>query len=1023
LSSPNMDNALPPANEAKSIQQNVHAIQRTGVAVQTVGTVRQPFQQRPKSTHCDFRESRRWAESNAEWIDNGRRPVQPTLDRRRVSEDLLRSRPVQAAWQASETEQRPHHRRNPSDAEPVEQAPNPRCLSRSLSTGHWLNLRWDTTQRKIHVHHQLSRFVRKITDTSIWASKEPPASLDRPQEQSDGDRLAQATLNSKTRKPSNRRVTKLSKKPGMDNIGEQKEAAVKAQEKPDEPTNGGIINLNAADDGLTQSDKIPARRDEDIEETKRKSADLREAPTEHQSDRHGNLLPEINTDTMGDLGTIAQQREEQRAISESAVEIHYSSEELLGIDSIEDTAWKTSNPSSGTSVLNNSLSPPRPGPRNSSRHSGISSSTLRGVYGSPLAGHSAASATIRAPRNGSPESFVTVVQPPGIAASRCQTLAVQPRESRSADAFSVFGAPVIKSTDTLTVITNEALGDCRRPLVPFILTATESVAATPPPRPTKLHSGLVSSGRAPSDAPNRPLPDLPEAPTPAASETSRRDAGSRASSRSRRSLQRMLTQPGHNRRTSSLASIASLDGVLQGTTSPYGSPQRQSKSAKKTGSIRSSSQKRSSVLPSLTDAQCREPITIENISEARSPALRHAHDISAFASTRDARESASRDQRIHDKRLQDIASARAKRRRKATREGHQSSQEEPAAEDFPPPPPSSRPPRRTTVNRQKPELKSHTQTANTSAIYWPSSSNLQRTQAIPTSPPSDIPSPACHVQTSQMSTASSYSRAASSVPIPVPLAVSIPRVTETKKSRQGPSPKQSHDHLRSNLTASNSQMIQGTPTPALSESSTPSSDEDGTGVVGVTNAHKAQIQKHRPLGASDVAAMIADMHSMREQLNGQMRKIQAQSKQIRAIEMQKVRMVEAVNALVAVVSEPVSMVPVSSQRPIRSAGAYPHLGWPGKDSVARTSNTGASGDSASSRSGSSDVTFITEPETFSHGLMSQEGMEFNMDFDRMQELIRLDRRKVGFGACQEGKGKRSTKKSGGSAVGYLRIGA
>jgi hypothetical protein len=69
------------------------------------------------------------------------------------------------------------------------------------------------------------------------------------------------------------------------------------------------------------------------------------------------------------------------------------------------------------------------------------------------------------------------------------------------------------------------------------------------------------------------------------------------------------------------------------------------------------------------------------------------------------------------------------------------------------------------------------------------------------------------------------------------------------------------------------------------------------------------------------------------------------------------------------------------------------------------------------------LTFITEPEAFGNGLLSQEGKELNMDFDRLQELIRLDRRKVGFGTDQEGKLKRSSRKSGSSAVGYVRSGA
>lgn len=1002
-----MADALPPANGAKSIQGNIHTIQRTGAAFQNIGAARQPSQQRPKSSDCDFRESRRWAKRNEEWIDDDSELLQPTIYRRRASEDLLRSKPLPAAPPASDTEQHPNHHLNPSSAESLEQTNNPSCLSRSLNTGNWLNIRRDSAQRKIQLHQQLGRFVRKITDTSNWASKEPTPSLEEPQEQDESDRLTQATLKIKPKRPSNRGVAKLNKKPGMDNIRARKEAAAKAAEEDSDLADDGIINPNSADDPPTRCKKIPALRDEDIEETKRKSADLREVLSEYQSDRHGNLLPEINTDTMGDLGIITQERQEQHAISEPAVETYYSAEKLLGINSVDSTVWKTSNPSSGTSIQNKSLSLPRPGPRSSGRHNGLNSK------------YSAVSGPARTPRNGSPESLVTVVQPPRIATSKDQPVAVQPRRSTSTDSFSAFGGPLTTSTDTLTIIANEALDDSR-PLMRFILTDAEPVAVQPSPRPTILHSGLVSSGKAPSDAPNRPLPDLPEVPTPESSETSRREAGSRASSPSGQSLQRKSTQStqrSHKRRASSLASIASLDGVLQGTTSPYGSPQRNSKSANKTGSGRSSLQKRSGVVLSLTDAHYRELIAIRKTSEGRSPGLRQAHDLSASASTGDAIDTMSRDQRIHNKRLQDVASARARRRRTATREGHQSSQEAPMAEDFPPPPPSARPPTQTAVDRQHLDLKSRVQTANTSAVYLPNGGSLPTTQAERTSLTSDVPSLACQVQTSQTSTAGSCSHAESPVPVPASLSLSIPRTMETQKSRRG------HSSLCSNMTPANSPILHGTPTPALSEALMPSSDDEGTGVVGVTDANKAKIPKRLRLSAGDLAAMIADMHSMRQQLNGQTRKIQAQSKQIRAIEMQKLRIVEAVNALVAVLSEPPSMVPVSSPRPVMSPGAYPHLGWPDRDSVTSMTNTGASADSASSRSRSSDLTFITEPEALGNGLMSQEGKELNMDFDRLQELIRLDRRKVGFGTDQEGKWKRPSRKSGSSAVGYVRSGA
>jgi hypothetical protein len=1024
-----MANPSPRANRVKAGEAEVRTIQGTAETLETVGTSPKLLQTRPKSAHCDFRESRLWAKSNAEWIDNGKTDVHHTLYRRRASEDLLRSRPLPATPLAPKTEPHSHHQRTSSDAESLAQAHNINCLSRSLSTGNWLNIRRDSAHRKIQVHHQLGRFVRKITDTSNWASKEPTASLNQPEEEKDSDSLVQTAPQHNPRNLSTRRVAKLTKKPGMDNIRAQKEVADSLQEKYADLNADAIINLNAAEDTPKRSGNIPALLEKDIEEIKRRSANLREALSEYQSDRHGNLLPEINTDAIGDVSSGAQPNNERHATSASAPKPRYASEQLRGIDSIENTAWKTSYPSSGKSPPSMTLSPPQPGPRVSSRHSAASSSTVRRVDGSPLAGRSAVLAPAQSSGNESPDSFVTFVEPPDIAAIIDQTLASQLQERTSTGTLSVLEAPPTKSTDTLTAITNEALGN-GRPTKISNLAEPESVALNPSTRPKKLHSGFVSSAKALGDAPNRPLPDLPEVPSPKSSEASRRDGGSRASSRSRRSLPRMSSQPSQNRRSSSFASIASLDGMLQGNNSPHSSPRRRSISAKKSGSVQSSSQKRSSDLSNVTDATGPISASVEKSAEVVSPGLGQRSDFAAPALSHDTRDTVSRDQRIHDKRLQDIASARAKRGKRATHADHQSIQEDPVAEDFPTPP-SSRPPSQTTVDRQRSDPRGRGTTANTSAAYLQNSAGLQGSQAEHMSLASDPDSLANHDQSSQISRATSSSRGASPalMPGPTPVPAPVANVTEHSKYRQVPKAKHSQASLRSSATIANTQLVHGTQTPPLSESSTPSSDEDGTGVVGAAIANKAKTRRRLHVSATDLAAMAADMRAMREQLDMQMRKIQSQSKQIRAIEIQKLRVVDAVNALVAVVSEPSTVVPMGlrgNERNITLMEVNPHLGWRDRDSIASTSNTVASAGSASSGSGSPELTFITEPDAFSNrlesvGAQGQDGMEFNMDFDRMQELVRLDRRKVGSELDQEGKAKGSRRKKSSGAVGYLSI--
>lgn len=1017
----------PPANGVKAGEVGIQTIQRTNAALKIVETSPKLSQQRPKSAHCDFRESRRWAESNAKWIDNDNADIQHTSTRRRASEDLLRSQPLLDASLASNTKTQSHYRRISSDTESLARAQNLGCLSRSLRTANWLNFRENTAHRKKRVHHQFGRLVRKITDTSNWASKEPTATLDELDERNEIDSLARGVPKPNSRKLSSRGVVKLSKKPGMDNIRAQTEAADKTQEQSSELDADAIINLNATEDTPKLYEKIPTLYEKDVEETKRRSADLQEALSQYHSDRYGNLLPEINTDAIGELSTGAQQTREQGAASASALGPRYASEQSCSLDSIENNAWKISNPSSGKSLAKSSLSPPHPGPRISSRHGAASLSTPPCMEGSPLAGRSGVSARAQSSHTRSPDSLAIVVKPLEIVAAKDKTLVAPLQDKTAVNSLSVFGAPPTKSTDTLTAIAFEALGS-NRPLTPSSLADAESVALKPSTRPTKLHSGFVSSVKAPGEAPNRPLPDLPEVPSPKSSESLRRDAGSGASSRSRRSLQRMSTQPSHNRRNPSLVSNASSNLMLQETNSPHGSPQRRSGSVKKSSSVKSFSGNRSSDLSNLTNATDPDQASIEKFARDRSSELGQIHDFAALVPIQDARDAVTHYQRIHDKRLQDVASARARRGKRAIREEHQSIQVHPVAEDFPPPP-TSHPPSRATENHRKSDPKKGAPTANTSAVYLPNSADLQRPQAEHITLVPDRPFLASHTQASQLSRATSRSRGASPVTTPAPTHVSVPisNVTEPLENRLDRKANSRYVSPQSNVTIAHSQTAHRTPTPPLSETSTPSSDEGGTGVVGVKTANKARMQKGLRLSSSDLAAMVTDMHAMRERLDAQMRKIRKQSKQIRAIEMHKLRVVEAVNALVAVVSDTNTTVTVSQRRRERQVISpsmnpeFDSYSRPDRDSIASASTTVASAVSGSSDSGSSNLTFITEPEAFGNGLNSpprHETMEFDMDFDRMQELIKLDRKKVPLRPHQNGKASRGKK---GNTAECLRV--
>jgi hypothetical protein len=938
LSSPTMAASSPPANGGSTGEAEIQAIPKSVAAFEIAENGLEQSEPRPRSAHDDLRESRRWAKDNAEWIDDDNADIQ----RRRASEDLLRSQPLPATFVASNTEAHPSHSHISSNAKSLAQDHKISWLSRSLS------FRGSSGHRKLHVQ-QLGRFVRKITDASNWATKEPTASLNELEEEDESDSFAQPPPSPKPGKASTRHAAKLSKKPGMEDIRTQKEAVEKTPEKPPELNTDAIINLNAAEDNPKWSEKIPALRQQDIEDVKRSSAGLRDILSEYHSDRYGNLLPTINTDSIGDLSTGAQQKHERHGTSVSAAEPRRTPERLRGIGSSENTAWKTSNPSFNKSLPNLPL-PPQPGPRTSSRYGTTTSSTALRVDTTP---------SVQNARSELQSSIATAVAPPVAAAPADRMLALNLQRQSSLGSLSIFGPAPTKSTDTLTAITLEALGNNRLPTTPK-LPEVESVALKPSTRPAKLHSGFVSSGKAIGDAPNRPLPDLPEVPSPETSEKLRH-ATSNASSRSKRSLQRMSTEPGRGRRNSS---IASLNEILQGKDSLHGSPQRTSRLTKKSGSFRSSSQKGSDDMSNLTNVTGADFVSGALSTELRSPRLVQSYDFLALVPTFYATDSTTRDQRIHSKRLQDVASARARRNRMAIQREHQSIQEDLAAEDFPRPP-SSRP---------------------------PSHAASQRSRATIGSPgTSPMPSPAL-------------------IPGPVP----ILSVVESTKIRQARKSKRSHVSFHSKAAVADSQNIHGTQTPPLSESSTPSSEDDGTGVVGAISAENVKVQNGPDLSTSDLAAMVADMHAMRGRLDAQMRQIHEQSKRIRTIEMQKARMVQAVNALIAVATESATVVPVMGSRN-ENLQSDARLN---RDSITSTSNTANSLASASRSSGCSEFTFITEPERFSNGLTGQLGhnaLEFSLDFDRMQELVRLDRSKASLGYGREEKASRT------STFGQLRI--
>jgi hypothetical protein len=173
--------------------------------------------------------------------------------------------------------------------------------------------------------------------------------------------------------------------------------------------------------------------------------------------------------------------------------------------------------------------------------------------------------------------------------------------------------------------------------------------------------------------------------------------------------------------------------------------------------------------------------------------------------------------------------------------------------------------------------------------------------------------------------------------------------------------------------------------------------------------------------------MAADMQAMRGQLDAQMRQIHEQSKQIQAIEIQKARMVHALNALITVATETATAVPIDARWGERAAiigSRNENLlsdARLNRDSLVSTSNTLNSLLNASRSSGCSEFTFITEPERFSNGLTSQQGhnaLEFSMDFDRMQDLVRLDRSKASLGYGREEKASRTMKAN---TFGHLRI--
>ncbi len=296
------------------------------------------FEERPRSANWPFlRESTHWARFNAKYIDDGEEDTGFGLrvgGPRLASEDLLRSQSSSAApFRAGSEPKACEIHGLPDD----KSGRTLKCLHRPHNTRNWLGLRPNNitnnldsegvdneTTPKVPVHQQVGRLMKKITDASNWAHKEPTASLREPGLSGESDVPMQTRPHSIQRKTSLRHITSLKERANnMHCFGAHHDTT--ASHKPDNVSqqNNEVINLNAAESNTKPPGKGRRPSRQDVEEENKRSVELSTVFTRHppHSEHYLDLstvLPDINTDAFRLSICDTRRNSEQQAPSAAA---------------------------------------------------------------------------------------------------------------------------------------------------------------------------------------------------------------------------------------------------------------------------------------------------------------------------------------------------------------------------------------------------------------------------------------------------------------------------------------------------------------------------------------------------------------------------------------------------------------------------------------------------------------------------------------------------------------------------------
>ena len=636
-------------------------------------------QQKPLASGLpNLQEHPHWRKNNPWYTDPGKRTTNSQRPLVRKSCDLLRPLPESG-------EETPPDIRSPFPG------PRPSLDEDSISRTQKYSC-LGTVNGNVYLH-KAGHAVKKIVDVSNWAVKEPTASLVDTEASKPTDPPRDSTralfLRSVSQKAVKtfRRSTEAERK-----MAQSSPASLQGNHVIREVNESKHPESAIRTSRPSQVDHTVSQHE--VDEVQRQSAELQRAMTEYQSSSfQGNLerevspdtpdgqnelgrkLPDINKDSLGDLFSQGQKDDAQHERATTSPE-RVNFRKNKGFSNLSrhqegNTAWKTSNPSHRSQKPLPAIPMFPVQVRSSSKQGTVTFNPAPHLDAGPSDGRFKASIpSLEAQAGNDGDVFMT--RP--LDTNREGKEQASPKSPTMSATFSLSHARSAEALSvTLSVIEAESQSNSQTP----VDYPTRSSS-----KPRILHSAQLSLGKAPGDPPTGPLPDVPEnIDSPDAVERVREGAGSRASTRSKRSSRNIRSH-------SSLTEQAAIYPTLGVSEVNQGSPRRQCNSPHKANSVRSLSSGR---VPVLNEGG--------GITPRPAPSIPSGHPMAYPA---------SRQEKVHARKYQDTAPIRAKHGNRRIKGDHESIQEEATAEEGPtilpqhfPQPPSSRPASRAPSTRRR----------------------------------------------------------------------------------------------------------------------------------------------------------------------------------------------------------------------------------------------------------------------------------------------------------------------------------